>query len=182
MTTWGNWAAPSTFGNTASAPARSPSRSISEDLCKVNSRTGSLGVVRLISRVVCRPFMPGIMKSKTTRSGRNSATFSRASFPSFASAQTSIPHWVSRIRRISCRIMALSSTTRIRFTVAHPINDFARPFRIFSILRDSDERANPQSHVIWQILRGRNWRKLAHGNEDSNTRHSLRATLQPIPY
>jgi hypothetical protein len=83
-------AAPSAFTRIASAPACSLSRSSCSELSRVKSTTERDGASLFISRVASNPFITGIRKSMTAKSGKHSRAFCTASNPFAASAHTSI--------------------------------------------------------------------------------------------
>ena len=74
---------------------------------------GTCGIRPFSTDAASAPFISGIAKSKTIKSGLSSVAFSTASPPSLASPQTINPA-ISRNLRVIFRISSLSSTTRIR--------------------------------------------------------------------
>src|ERR1700736_1798924 len=79
----------------------------------VNITMGVAGAISLICRAASNPFITGIDRSRMTKSGSNSLTFSMATAPFGASAQTFQLGFCSIQRRRARRIMELSSTIRI---------------------------------------------------------------------
>ena len=106
-------------------------------------RTVSMMIAMLVSALMAlqaaRPPIPGILMSSSTRSGRKSRTFSRASSPVLASS-TWYPVPVSAVR-IMRRIWGSSSTTRMRpalnsvLPCAPPAKSFGTLFRRDGCLR-----------------------------------------------
>lgn len=82
----------------------------------VRISTLQFGLLFIMLRVACRPFMTGIVMSITIASGFNSWFSSMASSPLEASPTTSQSSCVSKILRTPCRTMSWSSTMRIRGT------------------------------------------------------------------
>ena len=74
---------------------------------------GVVGAISLICRAASNPFITGIDRSRMTKSGSSSLTFSMATAPFGASAQTFQLGFCSIQRRRARRIMELSSTMRI---------------------------------------------------------------------
>jgi hypothetical protein len=81
----------------------------------VNITKGRDGNKRLSTRAASRPFITGIERSSTIKSGLSCCAFSIASRPSAASPLTSQPACCSNVSRIILRIRAESSTIRIPF-------------------------------------------------------------------
>src|SRR4030088_2249808 len=92
----------------------------------VNITMGVLGAISLMCRADSKPFITGIDRSRMTRSGPSSLTFSMATPPFGASAQTLQLGFCSIQRRRARRIIELSSTIRI-LLVTQPT------FRIFGV-------------------------------------------------
>src|SRR5205807_2045617 len=79
----------------------------------VNITMRVVGAISLICRAASNPFITGIERSRMTKSGSSSLTFSMATAPFGASAQTFQLGFCSIQRRRARRIMELSSTIRI---------------------------------------------------------------------
>src|SRR4029077_20296562 len=79
----------------------------------VNMTMGVVGAISLICRAASNPFITGMDRSRMTKSGSSSLTFSMATAPFGASAQIFQLGFCSIQRRRARRIMELSSTIRI---------------------------------------------------------------------
>src|SRR5579859_1079542 len=84
-----------------------------DEICTVHNRIGKCGSNCDTSRAASKPFMPGIIKSRTSTSGCSSRTHSTASRPPSASPQTCQSQWLSMSWRSARRTIALSSAIRI---------------------------------------------------------------------
>src|ERR1700722_5673204 len=111
------FAIPSGLESTASTPTAEASAFPIFSPCTENKIIGRCGVERFMIDATSAPFIRGIAKSKRTRSGLSSFTFSIASTPSVASPQTSNSVCISRYVRIRDRTPALSSAMRILFGI-----------------------------------------------------------------
>src|SRR5580692_3497393 len=114
-THWISWFIPSGLEITASIPT-AEARDFPTWSPNIENKTiGTCGIALLITEAASAPFMRGISKSKSTRSGLSFFDCSMASTPSTASPQTSYFVWILRNVRIRRRTPGLSSAIRMHF-------------------------------------------------------------------
>jgi len=114
-THWISWVIPSGLEITASIPTAEASDFPTWSPNIENKTIGTCGIALLITEAASAPFMRGISKSKSTKSGLSFLDCSIASTPSTASPQTSYFVWILRNVRIRRRTPGLSSAIRMHF-------------------------------------------------------------------
>ena len=94
---------PSSLSITASIPSAEGTDLPNNSAYRVNTTIRTLGIKLLKAQAVSTPSIPGIDKSKSTKSGWNVVAFAIASVPSIASPHTENPECLSSPARIALR-------------------------------------------------------------------------------
>jgi hypothetical protein len=109
--------------------------------CREHRITGTWSMISCRTRAASSPFIAGIDKSNTIKSGRSAFAFSIASRPSTASPHTFQSSLNSRIFRMARQITGLSSTSKIRFPQSLIMERLTRPYNRFQTVCQNQSSA-----------------------------------------